>query len=57
MAGLLSYLRTRDHELPLGPFLSLGAVLVMLWGNQIVHFWVVELMGWSRAPVIITYGS
>ena len=56
VVGLVTYLRTRDRELPLGPFLSLAAIVVMLWGNEIVRWWVVDLMGWESVPRIISYG-
>ena len=42
--GILSYFRTRDHEIPLGPFLSLGALIVILWGNELMHLWFVGIM-------------
>lgn len=53
--GVVSYFKTRDREIPLGPFLALGALVVMLWGNQLVHWWVVDLMRFENAPMILSY--
>jgi leader peptidase (prepilin peptidase)/N-methyltransferase len=53
VVGILSYFRTRDREIPLGPFLALGALVVMLWGNALIHWWFVGLMGLSEAPLIL----
>lgn len=38
------YLKTRSREIPLGPFLALGTFLIMLWGNEIVHWWLTRVM-------------
>ena len=56
--GIVSYLKTHDREIPLGPFLSLGAIVVMLWGNAIVNWWVGDLMRLElRESIrIISYG-
>ncbi len=56
VVGVMSYFKTRDREIPFGPFLALGALIVMLWGNQIVHWWVVGLMRLQEAPLIISFG-
>jgi len=58
VVGILSYLKTREREIPLGPFLSVGAVIVMLCGNELVHWWVVDLMRLEpTTPMrIISYG-
>jgi len=45
VVGILSYLKTRDREIPLGPFLALAAILVLLWGNDIATWWISDLMG------------
>jgi len=55
-AGIVSYFRTRDHEIPLGPFLSIGTVVVMLWGNAIMNWWVLGVMGLTDAPTIVSAG-
>ena len=44
VVGILSYLKTRDREIPLGPFLAVAAILVLLWGNVIVDWWFRGLM-------------
>jgi leader peptidase (prepilin peptidase)/N-methyltransferase len=56
--GILSYLRTKDREIPLGPFLALGSLLTMLWGNRILHWWVVDLMGLTleKPLLVLSYG-
>ena len=35
--GVIVLLRTRDHHIPYGPFLSVGAFLAMLWGDPIMR--------------------
>jgi leader peptidase (prepilin peptidase)/N-methyltransferase len=52
--GLIYYFKTREHQLPLGPFLALGCVIVLVWGNDLVHWWVVNLMGLEDAPLVVT---
>ena len=54
--GVVSYFKTRDREIPLGPFLALGALVVMLWGNHLMQWWVVGLMHLDSAPQILSYG-
>lgn len=53
VVGIASWLRTRDHEIPLGPFLSLGAVLVVLYGNELMAFWFTRLMHLGPPPEIV----
>lgn len=36
--GILSWLITRDHYIPFGPFLSLGALGVLFFRPEVVHF-------------------
>ena len=57
VVGIVSYFKTRDREIPLGPFLSVGTVVVMLWGNAIMNWWVLGVMGLSHAPTIVSAGS
>ena len=38
LIGIAMLIRTRDHHIPYGPFLSIGAFIAMLWGMDIVHF-------------------
>ena len=33
----------RKDKVPFGPFLSAGAILFMLWGEQLIH-WYVKLL-------------
>jgi len=35
VAGLIHLARTREHHIPYGPFLSIAAVVAMLWGDKI----------------------
>ena len=46
--GIVKLVATRDSYIPFGPFLSLGAVLVMLWRAEIVHFILVDYPGLVR---------
>jgi len=55
--GGLSYFRTHDREIPLGPFLALGALVVMLCGNEVVRWWFVGLMRLESAPTVLSYGA
>ena len=54
--GIISYLRTRDHEIPLGPFLSVAALVVLLWGNGMVEWWCKTIMYLDWAPRVISIG-
>ena len=36
VVGLASFLRTRDHHIPFGPFLALAAMVCLLWGDVIM---------------------
>jgi len=36
--GVIILLRTRDHHIPYGPFLSIAAFVSMLWGPEILLF-------------------
>ena len=56
VVGLLSYFRTRNREIPLGPFLSLGTLVVMLWGNEIMRWWTVGVMGLTSSPMVVSPG-
>ena len=55
VVGGVVYFKTRSREIPLGPFLALGALLVVLWGNQILNWWVVDLMQ-LREIAVLSYG-
>jgi len=37
VVGLIVMLRTRDHHIPYGPFLSVATFVVMLWGHHILR--------------------
>jgi leader peptidase (prepilin peptidase)/N-methyltransferase len=39
--GILAWLVTRDHYIPFGPFLSLGAFAVLVFRPEVVHFFTV----------------
>jgi leader peptidase (prepilin peptidase)/N-methyltransferase len=43
VVGLIYMARTKDHHIPYGPFLSIAAVVTMLWGDRIF-----ALIGLSR---------
>jgi leader peptidase (prepilin peptidase)/N-methyltransferase len=53
--GAVSYFKTREREIPLGPFLALGALVVMLLGNELVRWWFVGLMHLDWSPQILSY--
>lgn len=36
VAGVAHLLRTREHHIPYGPFLSIAAAIVMLWGDKVL---------------------
>lgn len=36
--GLVSLIKKKDHLIPYGPFLSLGALLALLWSDKIITF-------------------
>jgi len=36
--GLIVLVRTRDHHIPYGPFLSIAAFVAMLWGADLLRF-------------------
>lgn len=36
--GIINLLVKKDHTIPYGPFLSLGAVVTLFWGPQIISF-------------------
>lgn len=38
LIGIAMLMRTRDHHIPYGPFLSIGAFIAMLWGMDIIRF-------------------
>jgi leader peptidase (prepilin peptidase)/N-methyltransferase len=38
VVGLVQLLRTRDHHIAYGPFLSLAAVIAVCWGDKIFKF-------------------
>jgi leader peptidase (prepilin peptidase)/N-methyltransferase len=38
VAGIIVKIRNGKDIIPYGPYLSLGAVVSMLWGNKILHF-------------------
>jgi prepilin signal peptidase PulO-like enzyme (type II secretory pathway) len=50
VVGIISWLVTREHHISYGPFLSMAAVTMLLWGPQIIgwvyaHFYpVVQLI-------------
>jgi leader peptidase (prepilin peptidase) / N-methyltransferase len=49
VVGIVAMRRTRDGlstMLPFGPFLSLGGVLYLLWGEEIYHWYVTRMLGW-----------
>jgi leader peptidase (prepilin peptidase)/N-methyltransferase len=48
VVGLVKLAVTRDSTIPFGPFLSLGAVAVMLWRSEIVHFIFVDYPSFIR---------
>lgn len=54
VVGIASWFRTREREMPLGPFLSLGALVVMLHGNALIRFWCVDVMHLESAPSILS---
>ncbi len=33
--GVIQLIRTKDHHIPYGPFLSMAAIIAMLWGDRI----------------------
>ena len=35
VVGLVHLLRTRDHHIPYGPFLSMGTLIAILWADKI----------------------
>jgi leader peptidase (prepilin peptidase)/N-methyltransferase len=35
----------RKDKVPFGPFLSVGAILFMLWGDQLIH-WYLNLLSY-----------
>lgn len=39
-AGLINLLVKKDHTIPYGPFLSLGAVAAMFWADKIIAFFI-----------------
>ena len=39
VVGLIYMARTKDHHIPYGPFLSIAAVVTMLWGDRIFFSW------------------
>ena len=47
--GLLILMRTRDHHIPYGPYLSLATIVVILWGPWILRTvqrpWLFDLLG------------
>ncbi len=43
VVGLIYMVRTKDHHIPYGPFLSTAAAVTMLWGDRIF-----ALLGFSR---------
>jgi leader peptidase (prepilin peptidase)/N-methyltransferase len=38
--GVINLAARKDHTLPYGPFLSLGALAALFWGNQIIRFFI-----------------
>ena len=36
--GIINLVSKKDHTIPYGPFLSLGALLGLFWGNRILQF-------------------
>ena len=35
--GIVVKIRTKESVIPYGPFLSLGALISLFWGNKIIH--------------------
>jgi leader peptidase (prepilin peptidase)/N-methyltransferase len=38
IVGLANLMAKKDHTIPYGPFLSLAAVICMIWANRIIGF-------------------
>jgi leader peptidase (prepilin peptidase)/N-methyltransferase len=38
VVGIVTLITKKDHTIPYGPFLSLGALLSLFWGNRIIQF-------------------
>jgi leader peptidase (prepilin peptidase)/N-methyltransferase len=38
IVGLINLAAKKDHTIPYGPFLSLGAIVALFWANQIIRF-------------------
>ncbi len=38
VAGIIHLLRTREHHIPYGPFISIASAVVMLWADRILAF-------------------
>ncbi len=43
VGGVAHLLRTREHHIPYGPFLSVAAAVVMLWGDKVL-----ALLKWAQ---------
>lgn len=48
VAGILSWIITRDNYIPFGPFLSLGSLVMLLFRHDVVHFITVVYPSWFR---------
>ncbi|HVY61436.1 MAG TPA: prepilin peptidase [Planctomycetota bacterium] len=48
LAGLVRLALTRESTIPFGPFLSIGAISVMLWRSEIVRFIFVDYPSYMR---------
>ncbi len=57
ICGIVSYLITREHKIPYGPYLSLGALVVILWGNNLMSWWFVDVMHLESAPRLLAYAA
>ena len=40
--GLINLLTKKDHTIPYGPFLSLGALLALFWSDKIIRFLIIR---------------
>jgi len=35
--GIINLVTKKDHTIPYGPFLSIGALIALFWGNRIIQ--------------------
>ncbi len=50
--GVMIYVRTRRRDIPFGPYLALGTVVVMFFGNEIWK-WYLGLMNLTGADILL----